>query len=59
MGNWSELQEDLLVLIAKRIAQFEDFVSFGGVCRSWRLVAVKKNFKASQQIPWLICLLKK
>ncbi|KAH7841766.1 hypothetical protein Vadar_034089 [Vaccinium darrowii] len=55
MGNWSELQEDLLVLIAKQIAVFKDFVSFGGVCRSWRLVAVKQNFKVSQHL----CLPKK
>lgn len=54
MGNWAELLEDLLVGIAKRIPVFEDFVAFGGVCRSWRSVAIKQNFKGSQQIPWLM-----
>ncbi|KAH7841665.1 hypothetical protein Vadar_032841 [Vaccinium darrowii] len=54
MGNWAELLEDLLVGIAKRIPVFEDFVAFGGVCRSWRSVAIKQNFKGSQQPPWLM-----
>ncbi|XP_058211427.1 putative F-box protein At5g55150 [Rhododendron vialii] len=54
MGNWAELLEDLLVGIAKQIPALEDFVAFGGVCRSWRLVAIKHNFKGSQQTPWLM-----
>ncbi|XP_058203104.1 putative F-box protein At1g65770 [Rhododendron vialii] len=54
MGNWAELPEDILVLIAKRITLFEDFLFFSGVCRSWRSVAVNDNFKGSEQIPWLM-----
>ncbi|XP_058203103.1 putative F-box protein At1g65770 [Rhododendron vialii] len=54
MGNWAELPEDILVLIAKRITLFEDFLFFSGVCRSWRSVAVNDNFKESDQIPWLM-----
>ncbi|KAH7840742.1 hypothetical protein Vadar_020986 [Vaccinium darrowii] len=54
MGNWAELPEDLLVLTAKRIALFEDFLSFSGVCRSWRSVAINDHFRGSEQIPWLM-----
>ncbi|KAF7151902.1 hypothetical protein RHSIM_Rhsim02G0224400 [Rhododendron simsii] len=54
MGNWAELPEDLLVLTAKKITLFEDFLSFSGVCRSWRSVAINDNFKGSEQIPWLM-----
>ncbi|XP_058203102.1 uncharacterized protein LOC131317581 [Rhododendron vialii] len=54
MGNWAELPEDILVLIAKRITLFEDFLFFSGVCRSWHSVAVNDNFKGSEQIPWLM-----
>ena len=46
MGNW--------VNLAERINLFEDFVAFGGVCRPWRLVAVKENFNGSLQIPWIM-----
>lgn len=54
MANWAELQQDLLILIARRIDFVEDFAAFRKVCRSWRSVAVKENFKGSQQIPWLM-----
>ncbi|KAF8369923.1 hypothetical protein HHK36_032042 [Tetracentron sinense] len=59
MVNWSELHEDLLALIAKQLILYEDFVTFGGVCSSWRSVAVKKNFNPSLQIPWLMLAEKK
>ncbi|GFS37157.1 hypothetical protein Acr_00g0050270 [Actinidia rufa] len=54
MGNWANLNEDVFVHLAKRINLFEDFIAFGGVCRSWRLVAVKENFNGSPQIAWLM-----
>ncbi|XP_058203098.1 F-box protein SKIP23-like [Rhododendron vialii] len=54
MRNWAELPEDLLVLTANKITLFEDFLSFSGVCRSWRSVAINDNFKGSEQIPWLM-----
>ncbi|KAI8569443.1 hypothetical protein RHMOL_Rhmol02G0279600 [Rhododendron molle] len=53
-GNWAELPEDLLVLTANKITLFEDFLSFSGVCRSWRSVAINDNFKGCEQIPWLM-----
>ncbi|KAF8412280.1 hypothetical protein HHK36_000241 [Tetracentron sinense] len=54
MSNWSELPNDLLGLIAKRVIIYEDFVAFGGVCNSWRSVAVRQNFTPSPQLPWLM-----
>lgn len=53
-ANWAELQHDLLTLIAQRVGLLEDFSAFRRVCRSWRSVAAKENFKGSQGIPWLM-----
>lgn len=53
--NWSELPGDLLVEISRRLKLYEDFVSFRGVCTSWRSAAVLENFGyKSSQIPWLM-----
>ncbi|KAK9938918.1 hypothetical protein M0R45_015629 [Rubus argutus] len=44
--NWSDdLPEDLIISVAKRPTDLEDFIFFGAVCKSWRLAAmeVKKN----------------
>lgn len=54
MGNWDELQRDLIVLVAQRIGLLEDFRAFGGVCRSWRSAAVMENFKGCSRVPWLM-----
>ncbi|KAH7840352.1 hypothetical protein Vadar_015841 [Vaccinium darrowii] len=54
MANWAELHQDILILIAKTVHFWEDFSVFRRVCRSWRSVAVKKNFKGCPQFPWLM-----
>ncbi|KAF7150885.1 hypothetical protein RHSIM_Rhsim02G0226000 [Rhododendron simsii] len=54
MADWAELHQDLLAFIAKRIGLLEDFISFARVCKSLRSVAVKHNFNASRQTPWLM-----
>ncbi|KAL3498860.1 hypothetical protein ACH5RR_041592 [Cinchona calisaya] len=56
MANWSQLQHDMLELIAQHLSQIEDYVAFGAVCTSWRAAAAasKKNFKGLklwQKIP--------
>lgn len=55
-NRWSDLHGDLLVEIARWVKWYEDFVSFGGVCTSWRSAAVSENFmyKSSQILPWLV-----
>lgn len=55
MGNWSELHQDLLVEILKKIIFHEDYVTFGCICRSWLFAARNYNFSyKSYQIPWLM-----
>ncbi|KAF7150890.1 hypothetical protein RHSIM_Rhsim02G0229800 [Rhododendron simsii] len=54
MANWTELPQDLLILIAKRVDFLEDFFRFSRVCRSWQSVAVEENFQGFEQLPWLM-----
>lgn len=55
MGNWANMDGDMLEEIARRIKLSEDFVRFGCVCSSWRSAAAWKNFRfRSNQIPWLM-----
>jgi len=51
----SGLYHDLLVLIARSIASYEDFIAFGGVCKSWRF-AFKQSITriCASQIPYLM-----
>ncbi|KAK3228114.1 hypothetical protein Dsin_007976 [Dipteronia sinensis] len=39
MANWEKLNHELLVEIADRIISLPDYVSFGGVCTSFRSAA--------------------
>ncbi|KAF8412283.1 hypothetical protein HHK36_000244 [Tetracentron sinense] len=60
MADWSDLPRDLLGCIAQRVIIYEDFVALGGVCSSWRSVAVKENFTPSPHLlPWLTLAEKK
>ncbi|KAF6166976.1 hypothetical protein GIB67_030669 [Kingdonia uniflora] len=56
--NLSQLPEDLLALIAKRLFahDFRDFLNFGAVCRPWRSIMYEKNHYAGvrPRVPWLI-----
>ncbi|XP_059303953.1 F-box protein SKIP23-like [Lycium ferocissimum] len=53
--NWTELQDDLLVLIAKRFNLIEDYLSFGTVCKSWHSAATKNNFNSElPRVQWLM-----
>ncbi|XP_012086946.1 putative F-box protein At5g55150 [Jatropha curcas] len=53
-SSWLQLPSDLLCEIAKRINSYDDFISFGAVCPSWRSAAINENFNRSPQIPWLL-----
>ncbi|KAJ8557299.1 hypothetical protein K7X08_002924 [Anisodus acutangulus] len=53
MGNWSDLPEELLAIIAGKIGLIEDFVNFRGVCSTWRSAAPKENF--SRGITQIAC----
>ncbi|XP_030513688.2 F-box protein At2g16300 [Rhodamnia argentea] len=55
MANWAGLPQDVLELIARRLA-IEDYLSFGRVCTSWRsaAAAAKEAYKAKSKAPWLM-----
>ncbi|KAH0703348.1 hypothetical protein KY285_017626 [Solanum tuberosum] len=55
MGDWSEINYDMLVLIAKRFNLIEDYLNFASVCKSWRRAATNKNFNTNlRRVPWLM-----
>lgn len=55
LADWSELQYDLLVLIARRLNLIEDYLNFGTVCKSWHSVSTKDNFNNYLcRAPWLM-----
>ncbi|KAF8038477.1 hypothetical protein BT93_B1118 [Corymbia citriodora subsp. variegata] len=53
MANWEELPQELLKLIAQRLA-IEDFVAFGAACSSWLSAAAKETYDAKSKPPWLV-----
>ncbi|CAA3020618.1 F-box SKIP23-like isoform X1 [Olea europaea subsp. europaea] len=54
MVDWSQLPYDLVVSIANQLFEVVDFLSFSAVCRSWRLVYLKRNWTPSHCDPWLM-----
>ncbi|PIA43249.1 hypothetical protein AQUCO_02000586v1, partial [Aquilegia coerulea] len=59
--SWSQLPEELLMLVAERIDYIEDFIRFGAVSKSWRsLTLVNKHHFSSifktKTLPWLLML---
>ncbi|KAK6158247.1 hypothetical protein DH2020_005561 [Rehmannia glutinosa] len=54
-SNWRDLPLGLLADIAKRVSSIHDYLSFRGVCTSWRSAATFDNFdKALPRVPWLM-----
>ncbi|KAH0690388.1 hypothetical protein KY289_017746 [Solanum tuberosum] len=55
LADWSELQYDLLSLIARRLNLIKDYLNFGIVCKSWHSVPTKNNFNNYlSRAPWLM-----
>ncbi|KAH0703223.1 hypothetical protein KY285_017501 [Solanum tuberosum] len=54
-ADWSELQQDVLFLIARRLNLIEDYFNFGTVCKSWHSATTKDNFNSDlPRTPWLM-----
>ncbi|KAL6177359.1 hypothetical protein ACLB2K_048885 [Fragaria x ananassa] len=43
-ANWSDLPQDLVLSIARRIGSAQDFVTFGAVCKTWTRAFTKQDF---------------
>lgn len=54
MGIWSDLQTDLLRLIARRLTVAVDRVRFSAVCRNWLQVATSEPKYLPCPPPWLM-----
>ncbi|KAK4435351.1 hypothetical protein Salat_0698500 [Sesamum alatum] len=53
--DWAELPVELLAAVAKRLASIHDYISFRGVCESWRSAATFENFdREFPRFPWLM-----
>ncbi|KAI3468731.1 hypothetical protein Pfo_025394 [Paulownia fortunei] len=54
-SDWRDLPLELLAAIAKRFTSIHDYISFRGVCSSWRSAATFSNFdRAFPRVPWLM-----
>lgn len=55
MGDWANMNGDILEEIVRRIELYDDLVRFGCVCSAWHSVASRKNSRfRSIQMPWLM-----
>ncbi|KAG8374959.1 hypothetical protein BUALT_Bualt10G0049900 [Buddleja alternifolia] len=53
--DWADLPTQLSAVIANRLTSIHDYLSFRGVCSSWRLRATFDNFDRSfARVPWLM-----
>lgn len=60
MRDWSGLLPDLLDVICNRVSSYQDLVAFGGVCTTWRSVALEQSsmcdavWMSLLPFPWLM-----
>ncbi|XP_028084300.1 putative F-box protein At1g65770 isoform X4 [Camellia sinensis] len=54
MADWSKLPDEIWRLIVKRQRLIEDYVRFGGVCRSWHLITLEKENYSCSELPWVM-----
>ncbi|PSS01043.1 F-box protein [Actinidia chinensis var. chinensis] len=54
MADWSKLPNELLRLIVGRLHLIEDYMRFGGVCRSWHLITLEKDSYSCSKLPWVM-----
>lgn len=55
ISDWADIPKELLSAIAKRCSPITDYVSFRGVCTSWRSAATFDNFDREPiRVPWLM-----
>ncbi|PIA29893.1 hypothetical protein AQUCO_05800165v1 [Aquilegia coerulea] len=56
LPNWSELPEELLLIIAEKLSLYQDFLRFGAVCHPWKSVTLnhKRHIQFLKSFPWLL-----
>ncbi|KAG9448460.1 hypothetical protein H6P81_008425 [Aristolochia fimbriata] len=54
MTDWTDLPDDVLGSIARRVTLITDYIRFGAVCTSWRSVANANRPHLLHQLPWLL-----
>ncbi|PIA26192.1 hypothetical protein AQUCO_09600032v1 [Aquilegia coerulea] len=55
MANWSELPEEIIDLVAKRLPPYpNEFARFSCVCKSWNSVVKKQKSNIIRFAPWLM-----
>lgn len=52
MEDWSKLPPELLELISRQLHFAQDYVRFGTVCKSWRMLI--KDCNSCSFLPWLM-----
>ncbi|PIA43043.1 hypothetical protein AQUCO_02000471v1 [Aquilegia coerulea] len=53
-SSWSQLPFDILEMVTKKFNSIEDLYSLGGVCSSWRSVALSIRKHKNKTLPWLM-----
>lgn len=54
MSNWSELPQDLLLILLEKLDNLFDYIRFCSVCSSWRSVGKTDSHRIRRQPPCLL-----
>ncbi|XP_031278369.1 probable F-box protein At1g44080 [Pistacia vera] len=54
MSNWSELSQDILLIVLEKLDNVCDYIRFCGVCSAWRSVGKTDSHRVRHQLPCLL-----